>query len=234
MPESVFTAEQRDALQEIANLAMGRAAARLALLLGRFIELSVPRVRVVRAADAGAALREMTGIQENVTAVRQGFRSDIKGEALVLCRSAGVGRLASLVDRAFGDDVFGERASRVGASGAGAQYEGASHERTAPDGTATHDELVFDVANVLMGACVSSILDELGRTPVFFPPGLLGANMSFDDVFQPTVLAWSVALLLEVNFGLEGDGFRAHFVMLMAEDSIRLMGNALDALLSAL
>ncbi|MFP3560907.1 chemotaxis protein, partial [Paraburkholderia sp. SIMBA_049] len=25
MPESVFTAEQRDALQEIANLAMGRA-----------------------------------------------------------------------------------------------------------------------------------------------------------------------------------------------------------------
>lgn len=28
MPESVFTAEQRDALQEIANLAMGRAAAR--------------------------------------------------------------------------------------------------------------------------------------------------------------------------------------------------------------
>ena len=28
MPDSVFTAEQRDALQEIANLAMGRAAAR--------------------------------------------------------------------------------------------------------------------------------------------------------------------------------------------------------------
>ena len=27
MPDSVFTAEQRDALQEIANLAMGRAAA---------------------------------------------------------------------------------------------------------------------------------------------------------------------------------------------------------------
>lgn len=33
MPDSVFTAEQRDALQEIANLAMGRAAARLAVLL---------------------------------------------------------------------------------------------------------------------------------------------------------------------------------------------------------
>ncbi|MFP3632975.1 chemotaxis protein, partial [Burkholderia sp. SIMBA_045] len=55
-----------------------------------------------------------------------------------------------------------------------------------------------------------------------------------EDVFQPNALAWSVALLLEVNFGLEDHGFRAHFVMLMAEDSIRLMGDALDALLSAL
>ncbi|MGU7769914.1 chemotaxis protein CheC [Burkholderia sp. MR1-5-21] len=222
MPDSVFTAEQRDALQEIANLAMGRAAARLALLLGRFIELSVPRVRVVHAADAGSALREMTGIHENVTAVRQGFRSDIKGEALVLCRSAAVGRLVSLVDRTFGDGAWDAHA---------ADARGAAAARGE---IARHDELVFDVANVLMGACVASILDELGRTPVFFPPGLLGANMSFDEVFQPTVLAWSVALLLEVNFGLEGDGFRAHFVMLMAEDSIRLMGDALDALLSAL
>lgn len=85
-----------------------------------------------------------------------------------------------------------------------------------------------------MGACVASVLGELGRTPVFLPPGLLGANVSLDDVFQPTVLAWSVALLLEVNFGLEHDGFRAHFVMLMAEESIHLMGDALDALLSAL
>ncbi|WP_175952780.1 chemotaxis protein CheC [Burkholderia sp. BCC0405] len=208
MPDSVFTAEQRDALQEIANLAMGRAAARLALLLGHFIELSVPRVRVVKATDASDALREMTGIHDNVTAVRQGFRSDIKGEAIVLCRTASIARLMSVVDRTFGDGVYG--------------------------GMATPDEVVFDVANVLMGACVASILDELGRKPVFFPPGLLGANVSFDDVFQPTELAWSVALLLEVNFGLEDHAFRAHFVMLMAEDSIRLMGDALDALLSAL
>ncbi|KVC98548.1 chemotaxis protein CheC [Burkholderia ubonensis] len=230
MPDSVFTAEQRDALQEIANLAMGRAAARLASLLGRFIELSVPRVRVVQASDAGKALREMTGIHDNVTAVRQGFRSDIKGEALVLCRTANVNRLAALVDHSFGDAAAGECTR-----GDDDEVDEAGDETAAARGeTSSQDELVFDVANVLMGACVSSILDELGRTPVFFPPGLLGANVSFDDVFQPTVLAWSVALLLEVNLGLEDDAFRAHFVMLMAEDSIRLMGDALDALLSAL
>ena len=96
------------------------------------------------------------------------------------------------------------------------------------------EELIFDVANVLTGACVSCILEQLGRTPVFSAPGLLGESMSLDDVFQPGVLAWEVALLVEVNFALEDQSFRAHLVMLMAEESIRHMNDALDALLSSL
>jgi chemotaxis protein CheC len=207
MPENVFTEEQRDALQEIANLAMGQAATRLARLLDTFIELSVPRMRVVEVSDAAMALRDMTGIDETVTAVRQGFRSDIKGEALVICRSSGVGQLCSFVN-----DPYIE-----------SSYESVSQK-----------ELMLDVANVLTGACVSSILDQLDRTPVFSPPGLLGEKISLDDVFQADVLAWKVALLLEVNFALEDQSFRAHLVMLMTEDSIRRVNDALDALLSSL
>ncbi|HEX7682650.1 MAG TPA: chemotaxis protein CheC [Trinickia sp.] len=207
MRENVFTEEQRDALQEIANLAMGQAATRLARLLDTFIELSVPRVRVVRAEEAARTLREMTGINESVTAVRQGFRSDIKGEALVICRSSEVGHLCSLVDDPYVHSAYD---------------------------AASQTELMFDVANVLTGACVSCILDQLDRTPIFSPPGLLGEKISLEDVFQSDVLAWKVALLLEVNFALEDQTFRAHLVMLMAEDSIRRMNDALDALLSSL
>jgi chemotaxis protein CheC len=53
-------------------------------------------------------------------------------------------------------------------------------------------------------------------------------------VFQPGVLQWEVALLVEVNFALEDQSFRAHLVMLMAEESIRHMNEALDELLSSL
>ena len=87
----------------------------------------------------------MTGIHDNVTAVRQGFRSDIKGEAIVLCRTASIARLMSVVDRTFGDGVYG--------------------------GMATPDEVVFDVANVLMGACVASILDVSAASPCSFRRG---------------------------------------------------------------
>ena len=95
-------------------------------------------------------------------------------------------------------------------------------------------ELMFDVANVLTGACVSCILNQFDRTPIFSAPGLLGEKISLEDVFQADVLAWKMALLLEVNFALEDQTFRAHLVMLMAEDSIRRMNDALDALLSSL
>ncbi|REE23072.1 CheC inhibitor of MCP methylation [Paraburkholderia sp. BL6669N2] len=207
MAEPVLNEDQRDALQEVANLAMGQAATRLARLLDAFIELSVPRVKVVAVSEAAQTLREMTGIKDTVSAVRQGFRSDIKGEALVICRSDSVEQLCALVS-----DPYSRSA-----------YEAVSQT-----------ELVFDVANVLTGACVSCILDQLGRTPVFSAPGLLGEAMTLDEVFQPGVLQWEVALLVEVNFALEDQSFRAHLVMLMAEESIRHMNSALDALLSSL
>jgi chemotaxis protein CheC len=199
--------DQRDALQEVANMAMGQAATRLSKLLGTFIELSVPRVRVVDVTQASSTLRDMTGITDTVTAVRQGFRSDIKGEAIVLCRSGSVEQLCALVDD---------------------PYTKSSYEAS------TQTELVFDVATVLMGACVSCILDSLGRSPIFSPPGMLGVDMALDDVFHPASLAWRTALLLEVNFALEDQSFRAHLVMLMAEESIMHMNEALDALLSSL
>ncbi|CAN7639035.1 chemotaxis protein CheC [Trinickia sp. LjRoot230] len=207
MREHALSEEQRDALQEIANLAMGQAATRLAQLLDTFIELSVPRVRVVRVEEAALTLREMTGIDEHVTAVRQGFRSDIKGEALVICRSSGVGNLCALVN-----DPYVHSA-----------YESVSQT-----------ELMFDVANVLTGACVSCILNQFDRTPIFSAPGLLGEKIVLEDVFQADVLAWKIALLLEVNFALENQTFRAHLVMLMAEDSIRRMHEALNGILSSL
>ena len=57
MSEPVLNEDRRDALQEVANLAMGQAATRLARLLDTFIELSVPRVQVVEVSDAAAASR---------------------------------------------------------------------------------------------------------------------------------------------------------------------------------
>jgi len=204
MRGNIFTEEQRDALQEIANLAMGQAAARLARLLDAFIELSVPRVCVTGVNEAAQTLREMTGFDQSVTAVRQSFRSDFKGEAFVICRSRAVGSLWALVNDPH---IY-------------LAYQ-----------TISQAELILDVANVLTGAYVSCFLVQLNRAPIFSPPDLLGENIAFDDFFRADLLAWRVAVLLEVNFALENHCFRAHLVMLMSEDSISRLHGALNALL---
>lgn len=206
MHDCVLSEIQRDALQELANIGMGQAATRLSGFLDAFIELSVPRVRVVAASEAARTLVEMTGIADPVTAVRQGFRSEVRGEALVICRSDAVADLGVVLRDSY---------------------------RHLDDEEDSGEELVFDVANLITGACVSSVLEWFGRRPVFSPPDLLGDTVALDDVFRAEMLAWDVALLIEVSFTLENQRFRAHLVMLMDGDSIRHVCDSLDTLVDS-
>jgi chemotaxis protein CheC len=206
MPDPVFSQLQCDALQSLANQGMGQAATRLSGLLDSFIKVSVPHVRVVAVRDVAQALREMTGVDGPVTAVRQGFRSEFKGEALVICRSGEVTALGALI--------------------------GGRHAMLACEAV-SDEELIFDVTNALTGACVSSMLDQLGLSPVFTQPGLLGEHVMLDEVFQQAVTDPDLALLVEVNFVLEARRIRTHLVMLMAEDSLGHVGRAIDSLLQS-
>jgi len=56
MNEQFLNEDQRDALQEICNVGMGKAAAALAKLLGAFVTLSVPNIRVVGVEQLRVAL----------------------------------------------------------------------------------------------------------------------------------------------------------------------------------
>ena len=202
MLDCAFTEEQRDALQEVANVGMGHAGARLAQLLDAFVALSVPRIRLLERAELPAALDEMLEFTDNVTAVRQGFKSDINGEAVVIFDSEGMREIAL----AFGGEE--------------AQDE---NDET---------EIAYEAANILIGACLASVFEQLNCTLTYSAPRLIGRDIPLEDVVQPDTLHWSAALLIEVNFALENRGFRAHLVTLTADESIARLRHALDELLA--
>lgn len=199
-----FSAAHCDALQEVVNVAMGRAGATLAELLGVFVRLSVPRVRVQRATRLEATLGGLIGGNGEVTAVRQAFTARMRGEAIVLFGEAGGDELADLMG-----------------------YEGAL---SAPE----RREILLDIANVLVGACLGGLCEQLELEPTFSAPSLLGESTPASALMLPNTLAWSHALLVEVSFTLESRGFSSHLLMLMPEDSIGLMREALDRVLEAL
>ena len=87
----------RDALREITNVAMGRAAALLAKVLGVFVQLPVPQVNIFEVSELHMTLTDaMRG--ERMSAVCQGFIGDgIAGEALLLFHDSEVADMAKLL-----------------------------------------------------------------------------------------------------------------------------------------
>lgn len=203
MNDLTLNEDQRDALQEIANIGMGKAGAALAELLGAFVTLSVPGIKLVNAAQLKAELlsRDMAG--DAPSPVRQAFQSDISGEALVL----------------FGKDGREELEELMGYDDADVNSE---------------SEALSDIANLLVGACVRSVFEQLGRNLSFARPSFVPAAVLQQALSGEQFDRWDVALLLEVRFTLERGGFVAQLVMLLPETAIRKMKHALEQFLQAL
>ena len=195
---ALLSQDQTDALQEVTNIAMGQAGSSLANILGVFVNLSVPRIRVLDVVAIGAAISDMVGPDKEITAARQSFHGTMRGEALVIYDQEGCMDLADLM-------------------GYEEQLE-ASAER----------ELILDVSNVLVGACLGGIADLLEATLTYSAPSIMAERIPVDRLIDPKNMTWNYALLVEVNFTLEERNFTSHLTFLMPEESIQSMGEAID------
>jgi chemotaxis protein CheC len=209
MSEPILTEDQRDALQEIANIGMGQAGARLAALLGRFVHLSVPRIRMVDTDTLPTAVRDMLDFTEPVTALRQSFRCEIAGEAISLFDSRSADHM-KFVFRS--DDMSAEE-----------RFEDMSDA-----------EVLSDVANLIAGACLTGLFEQLGQLPTFTPPRLIGVQLDLEEVLHPSKLPWDRALLLEVNLQTEDGVFGSHLLTLMTAKAVQSLVAALDGFLANL
>jgi len=84
---------QRDALQELMNIAMGQAANALAKLIDAKITLSIPKILVVSTAEFQDMLQP-----DHYWFTRQSFMGQVKGEVLTLLAKAGTETIGELLD----------------------------------------------------------------------------------------------------------------------------------------
>lgn len=204
MSVAPYTADQTDALQEIANIAMGQAGARLAQMLDAFVSLSVPHTRIVPMDEVAGAISAIAGDAEAISAVRQAFYDHLRGEALVLYGPEGCLELADLLG-----------------------YDSEPDEQA-------EQELLLDVSNILVGAVLGGIGAQLNADFSFSAPSIMAIRCRAAELLAGGALGWDHALLIEVNFALEERGFRCHLVLLMPEESIELMRGTLEQMLEAL
>ncbi len=203
--------DQRDALQELTNIAMGQAGASLAALLDEFVDLSVPRISVVELADLPPALASLVGKTNLVSAVRQSFQGYLRGEAIIIFGEPGCRALADLMG-----------------------FEGELEE-------SGENELLLDVANVLSGACLGGMMEQIraftetnGPAELSFSmPSVMARQVMAEQLIDPKKVKWSHALLLEVNFTIKNRNFIAHLTMLMPEEGIEKIRHITDEFLAA-
>lgn len=89
--------EFRDAFREVVNIAMGRAAALLAKVLGVFVQLPVPNVNILEVGELHMALADAAH-SDRLTAVCQGYiGGGIAGEALLIFHDSEVAEMARLM-----------------------------------------------------------------------------------------------------------------------------------------
>jgi chemotaxis protein CheC len=194
--------EYRDCLQEVTNVAMGQAADRLARLLDTFVVLSVPHIEILAPADIAMALNSING-KDRVSGVCQGFiGGGIAGEAILLFNDTSFADLARLMKYDHEVDQQAER------------------------------ELLMDTTNVLFGACLRGIAEQIDMTFSFGPPMVLGQHQRLEDLFNPKNATWQQALVTEINYKLEGYNVNCDLLLIVTEDSIDLLCKKLDYLLS--
>lgn len=193
--------DQRDALQELTNVAMGQAGDRLARLLDTFVVLSIPHIEIMEPQDIAMTLQSID-TTDTISGVCQGFiGGGIAGEAILLYNDTSFADLARLLQY---DDELDEQAER---------------------------ELLMDTTNVLFGACIKGLAEQIDMDFSFGPPTVLGQHQKISEMFDPTTSIWRHALVTEINYKLEGYNVNCDLLILMTDESISRLMHKIDYLL---
>lgn len=196
-----LTPRLRDCYQEIANIAMGRAGDLLARLLDVFVMLPVPNVNIIEASELSMALSAVEA-DESISGVCQGFIGDgISGEALLILNDSSFVDLAALMNYQEGVDEQAEL------------------------------ELLMDVANVLIGACLGGISEQLDMKFSQGHPVVLGQHCNISDLMANNVKTWRKTLAIEISYGIEGYAVKCDLLLLFTEKSMLKLSNKVAHLL---
>ena len=187
MPHQINLSElEHDALTELVNIGVSRAAASLRNMVGRQVLLSVPSVEVVSRAVASALITEReTG---PLVAVRQGFSGAFNGQALLI----------------FPEQNSLELVRSV-----------AGEELTPSEILEMEHEALAETGNVVLNGCLATMANMLQRPlHMSLPEVIRGQGARFFELDDQDGEA-GVVLFLYINFAISDRDIRGYIAMLM-------------------
>lgn len=191
----------RDCYQEIANVAMGRAGDLLARLLDVFVVLPIPNVNLIEVSELSMALSAVE-VNESTSGICQGFiGAGISGEALLILNDSSFKDIAKLMNYKQKLDKSSEL------------------------------ELLMDMANVLIGACLSGVSEQLDMNFSQGHPVVLGQHRKISELIATNSSRWRRTLAIEISYNIENYPIKCDLLLLFTEESMKTLNNKISYLL---
>ena len=191
----------RDCYQEIANVAMGRAGDLLARILDVFVLLPIPNVNLIEVSELSMALASVAS-NESTSGVCQGFiGAGVSGEALLILNDSSFKDIARLMNYQYEIDEAAEL------------------------------ELLMDMANTLIGACLNGVSEQLDMKFSQGHPVVLGQHRKIADLIATNAAKWQQTLAIEISYNIENYPIKCDLMLLFTEQSMQTLNNKISYLL---
>jgi chemotaxis protein CheC len=199
-----LTELERDALAELANIGVSRAAASLRKMIGQQVILSVPAVEVMNRKVAAALVGEREG--DRLVAVQQEFSGSFSGRALLIFPQA---KSLELIRAIVGPEVPVEEAKDI------------------------EEEALAETGNVILNGCLATMANILNQSlTISLPRVMRGTGPMLFEVDERSEEE-RLVLFLYINFSILDLDMRGYIAMLMDLPSLANLRVLLDEFITS-
>lgn len=195
---SILSPLELDALTELVNLGVGRAAVNLREMVGEQVHLSVPSLKLVSRMEAAALLDQREG--SKLVAVHQIFEGDITGRVLLIFPEV---KSLELVRAVTGGELSLEEIIEL------------------------EQEALAETGNIILNGCMATIANLLDRSLKMSMPEILHGNGPDFFTLPPPPAAGDVVVFLHIDFSIRQRDIDGYIVMLMDMPSIAALNGLL-------
>ena len=190
---------QLDALTEMVNIGVNRAAAGLREMVGEQVHLSVPNVALVGRDQAIATLAATEA--SSLVGIHQVFDGDVTGRALLIFPDT---KSLELVRAVAGSEMSLEEIIEL------------EHEALA------------EIGNIILNGCMATLANMLQRNLKMSLPEILRGKPEIFFNLEPPPEAGEIVMFLYINFAIRQRDIRGYIAMLMDMPSMAALQVLLD------
>ena len=207
-PEIIISDVELDILQEVMNIAFGKASADLAEVIDIYVVLSIPDIKLLHTAEVPRYIESEIKNLETISIIKQSYTGKFHGTALLLFPGGAGKKLFSLFDNGSTSVSESEDLSVV-----------------------LEKETLLEVGNILIGASVSKVAELLDDVVSYRPPRIVIESKPGDIVDWDLAEPEGPAILMRTVFSFDNRDISGLLFLIPSYKSFEWLKKSLHAFL---